>query len=38
MNTGFLVIKPHLLVQFGNVKKEIKLSKLFVSFLNFKYM
>jgi len=34
MNIGFPVIKPHLLARFGNVKEEIKLSKLFVSFLN----
>jgi len=34
MNIGFPVINPHLLARFGNVKEEIKLSKLFVSFLN----
>jgi len=34
MNTSFSVIKPYLIARFGNVKKELKLSKLFVSFLN----
>jgi len=34
MNIGFPVIKPHLVARFGNMKEEIKLSKLFVSFLN----
>ena len=33
MYIGFSVIKPHLLTRVPNVKAEIKLSNLFVSFL-----
>ena len=34
MNIGFPVIKPHFLARLSNEKEEIRLSKLFVSFLN----